>query len=87
MLCDVLLTARGFEITGKDHHGQMISELVTLRMQTERPLILLHELRKMRHKINYAGCFPMGAEIKEVIAIKDALWVPLFAEVKSLIEK
>lgn len=87
MLGDALLTAKGFETTGKDHHAQMISELVTLRIQTERPLILLHELRKMRHKINYEGYLPMDAEIKEVIAIKDALWKPLFAEVKRLVEK
>ena len=86
ILGDALLTAQGFETVGADHHAQMIDALTKLGIQTQRPLLLLHELRKIRHKVNYEGYIPTEEELKDILAIKEALWQPVLAKVKQLIE-
>ncbi|MBI2137094.1 hypothetical protein HYU12_01095 [Candidatus Woesearchaeota archaeon] len=87
MLGDALLTAEGFETTGIDHHKEMISRLLKINVKTTRPLLVLDELRKERNDINYEGYAPTEDEIKDAIAIKDALWKPVLTEVKRLIER
>lgn len=86
MLGDALLTAEGFETTGKDHHKEMISRLLKINVKTTRPLLVLDELRRKRNDINYEGYTPTEDEIKDTLAIKDALWKPMLTEVKRLIE-
>ena len=87
MLGDAVLTAKGLETRGADHHTHMIDELLKLKVETAKPLNLLHELRKARHKINYEGHLPTKAELDYLLGIKKALWAPVLAEVKKLIEK
>ena len=87
MLGDALLISKGFETTGLDHHNQMINALTILKITTSRPLLLLHELRKLRHNINYEGHIPNESELKYAVEIKEALWKPVLAEVKKEIEK
>ena len=87
MLGDALLTAEGFETEGRDHHSEMISRLMQLKVSTNRSLLVLDDLRKKRNKINYDGYLPTGDEVNDVIAIKNSLWKPLLAEVKSIIKR
>ncbi len=87
MLGDAFLTARGLEVSGIDHHREMIEALTKLNIKASRPLSLLHELRKIRHQINYEGYLPTIEEANYVVAIRESLWKPLLAEVKKQIEK
>ncbi len=82
-LGDALMTAKGLDASG-DHHFEMIDALVKLQIKTSRPLLLLHELRKLRHNINYEGYIPNQEELSYVLAIKESLWEPLLLEVKRL---
>ena len=86
MLGEALLTSEGKEATGLDHHTEMIDHLIGLRIVTERPLLLLNELRRIRNNINYNGYIPTKLELDSVLSFTDALWTPLLEEVKRLIK-
>lgn len=86
ILGDALLTAKGFKTTGVDHHTQMTDALINLNIKTTRPLILLKELKKMRHQINYNGYVPTENDVKYVIELKEALWADVLGEVKKQLE-
>lgn len=86
ILGDALLTAKGFKTSGVDHHTQMIEALIKLNINTPRPLLLLNDLKRMRHQINYNGYVPTENEIKYVLEIKEAFWEQILAEVKMQIE-
>lgn len=85
-LGDAIMTAQGFEAVGADHHFEMIDALVKLKIKTPRSLSLLHEMRKLRHKINYEGHIPTQEELLYVISVKESLWQPVLLEVKKLID-
>mgnify|MGYP001582547461 CR=1 FL=1 len=87
MLGDALLTAEGFETSGKDHHAEMIGRLLKLQINADRSLLVLDELRRKRNKVNYEGYAPSEDEVKDIIAVKNSLWDPVFNEVKGRIEK
>ncbi|MBI3037285.1 hypothetical protein HYY73_06085 [Candidatus Woesearchaeota archaeon] len=86
ILGDALLTAQGFKAEGIDHHTQMIDALVKLGIKTTRPLLLLDELKKMRHQINYNGYVPTENDVKYVIELKESFWADILCEVKKQIE-
>ena len=87
MLGDALLTAEGFETEGKDHHSEMIGRLMQLKVNANRSLLVLDELRRKRNKINYDGYLPTQDEVKDVIAVKNSLWKPLLEEIKFVIKR
>lgn len=86
ILGDALLTAKGFETSGTDHHTQMMEALIKLDIKTTRPLLLLNDLKRIRHQINYNGYVPTENEVKYVLEIKETFWKPILAEVKRQIE-
>ncbi len=86
ILGDALLTAQGFKAAGIDHHTQMIDALVKLDIKTTRPLLLLNELKKIRHQINYNGYLPTEKDLKYVIELKESFWPNVLDEVKKQIE-
>lgn len=86
ILGDALLTAQGFKTAGIDHHTQMIDALVRLDIKTARPLVLLKELKKIRHQINYNGYVPTENDTKYAIELKVAFWADVLSEVKKQIE-
>ncbi len=86
ILGDALLTAQGFKTSGIDHHTQMIDALIRLDIKTARPLVLLKELKKMRHQINYNGYVPTENDAKYVVELKATFWADVLSEVKKQIE-
>ena len=86
ILGDALLTAQGFKTEGVDHHTQMIEALIKLDIKTTRPLILLKDLKKMRHQINYNGYVPTDNDVKYALELKKAFWDAVLGEVKKQIE-
>ncbi len=86
ILGDALLTAQGFKAAGTDHHTQMIDALIKLDVKTMRPLLLLNELKKIRHQINYNGYVPTEKDVRYVIELKESFWNNILSEVKKQIE-
>ncbi len=87
MLGDALLLIRGKEAIGPDHHTEMINELFTLNVKTERPIRILNNLKKIRNNINYQGYIPLDEDVKEVISIAETCFEPLLKEVKKEVSK
>ena len=87
ILGDALLTVKGFKASGIDHHTQMIDALIKLNVKTTRPLLLLNDLKRTRHQINYNGYVPTENDVKYVIELKEAFWKDILGEVKKQTEK
>lgn len=81
MLGDALLVAKGVE--SKDHI-EPIKELMKVKVETTRPIILIDNLRRLRHNINYYGYKPSLAEVEDVISIAKTVFEPLL---KVIVEK
>ncbi|MBI2148962.1 hypothetical protein HYU23_04730 [Candidatus Woesearchaeota archaeon] len=84
MLGDASLISKG--IVSQDHIEQ-IRELENMQVKTERPIILIDTLRKLRHNINYYGYIPSKAEAEDAISIARACFNPLLEFVKKNITK
>ena len=85
LLGEAYLAVQGLEPAGADHHKQVINALLKLNINAEKSVLVLDELRKLRHSINYDGYIPSLKEIEYVISIKKALWIPVFKEVKKMV--
>ena len=78
-----LLLIQGLE----GDHEQSIAELTKLIVPTKRPLLVLENLRKLCHDINYRGYIPSQADLEDVLSIQKACWAPILKEVKKTIQK
>ena len=79
MLGNALLAIKGLE--SKDHKDS-INAILTLNINTKRPLNTLDNLRRLRHNINYYGYHPTIAETKDVIDIANSCFRPVLEAVK-----
>lgn len=84
MLGNALLVSKGIE--SKDHLLP-IRELMKIKVETDRPLNLVDNLRRLRHSINYYGYTPNLAEVKDVISIAESIFGPLLKEVKKKVNE
>ncbi|NOZ81097.1 MAG: hypothetical protein GXP63_05480 [DPANN group archaeon] len=80
MLGDALLTEKGIE---SEDHITPIKELLTLKVNTTRPLSILDNMRRLRHNINYYGYKPRPEEAENALAISQALFEPLVEHIKK----
>ena len=85
MLGEAALFSKGFE-EEKDTHKQMIDALIFTDTETKRPIVILQELRSIRHKISYDGYWPLKTDLDFVLSIKNDLWIALLNEVKKIIK-
>lgn len=74
MLGDGLLLSRGIE---SEDHVAPIKELTSLKVETERPINLIDNLRRLRHNINYYGYKPKLSEVEDIISLADSCFEPL----------
>ena len=74
MLGDALLVAKGIK---SQDHTEPIQELLKLKVNTQRPIYLIDNLRKLRHNINYYGYFPKPVEVEDVISLARSCFEPL----------
>ena len=74
MLGDALLLTKGIEA---DDHVAPLKELLTLRVDTTRPISLLDNLRRLRHNVNYYGYIPNVAEVDDIVSIAKSCFEPL----------
>lgn len=82
MLGDTLLILRGI---GSHDHLRPINELMTLKVETKRPIRTIENLRQFRHNINYYGYRPKLSELMDVIEIAKACFKPIYTEIKRQI--
>jgi len=80
MLGDAILLSKGIE---SEDHLAPIHELITLKIETERPLNIIDNLRRLRHNINYYGYRPNLSEVQDVISIAKTLFQPILKEIKK----
>jgi len=80
MLGDALMVSKG--LVSIDHIEQ-INELVSLPVQTKRPVKLVDNLRKLRNNINYRGYIPNKAEAEDAISLAHACFYPLLNKIKE----
>lgn len=83
MLGDALLLSEGIE---SEDHIAPIRELTKLKVETERPINLVDNLRRLRHNINYYGYKPKLDEVKDVISIAETTFQPLLKTVKKKLD-
>ena len=83
MLGDSVLVAEGIE---SEDHITPIKELMKLKLNTDRPINLIDNLRRLRHNINYYGYKPALEEVKEAKAIAKSLFEPIRNEVLKKIK-
>ncbi|MEK6983009.1 MAG: hypothetical protein AABX33_00415 [Nanoarchaeota archaeon] len=74
MLGDALLVAKGIK---SQDHIEPIKELLKLKVNTQRPVYLIGNLRTLRHNINYYGYFPKPVEVEDVISLARSCFEPL----------
>lgn len=81
MLGDALLATRGIK---SEDHITPIRELLKLKVDTERSVNLIDNLRRLRHNVNYYGYRPSIVEVKDAISIAESCFEPLL---KAVLEK
>lgn len=86
MLGKSLLIAKGKE-TSKDDYVSSINELLKLKVNTDRPIRVIENLRRMRHNINYGDYIPNRDNVIEAIKIAQTCFKPLREEVQGQISK
>lgn len=84
MIGDALLVSQG---RLNEDHVEQIKILEGLNIKTERSILLVDNLRKMRHNINYYGYTPKKIEADDTISLAKACFEPLFKAVKKDIEE
>ena len=84
MLGEALLTAKGIE--SKDH-VMPINELMNLKINTKRPLMVLDGLRRLRRNINYYGYMANVEEAKDIMDFARFCFEPVSKEVTLILEK
>ena len=80
MLGDARLMAKG--IVSKDHAGP-INELKEIKVETQRPIMLIENLKKLRHSINYKGYRSNKLEAEDAISFAKACFYPLYNQIKK----
>lgn len=83
MLGDSLLVNKGVK---SEEHITQISELIKLKVNTNRPISLIDNIRILRHMINYYGYSPKIEEVKDIISFAKNCFEPLAKVVEKEIK-
>lgn len=81
-LGDALLISKGIE---SQDHVAPIKELMTIKVNTTRPLNLLDNMRRLRHNVNYYGYNPKIIEVVNAVSLANELFEPLIKEIEKKI--
>ncbi len=84
MIGDALLVSEGIE---SEDHIAPIKELTKIKVETDRPINLVDNLRRLRHNIDYYGYKPKLQEVKDVISIAESIFQPLLNSIRSRLKK
>ena len=84
MIGDALLVLKG--ISSKDHLAP-IDELTKLQVKTSRPIIIIDNLRRLRHNINYYGYKPSLGEVEDARSIAKTIFQALQKSVRDKLKE
>ena len=84
MLGDALLVKKGIE---SDDHLAPINELLKLKVNTLRPILLIDNLRRLRHNVNYYGYSPKKAEADDALSLAKSCFKQLYEAALKEVEK
>lgn len=84
MIGDALLVSEGTE---SEDHIAPIKELTKIKVETNRPINLVDNLRRLRHNINYYGYKPKLQEVKDAISIAESIFQPLLNYIRIKLKK
>ena len=79
-LGDAILTNKG--INAEDHIIP-IKEVSSLEIESERPIALVENLRRLRHNINYYGYNPRIAEVNDAISLAKCCFYKAYEKIKK----
>src|SRR3989344_4688303 len=79
-LGDALLVSKG--INSEDHVLPM-QEVSSLKIDSERPISSVENLRRLRHNVNYYGYIPKINEVNDAIAIAKACFYKAYEKIKE----
>ena len=80
MLGDALLVLEGIK---SEDHIRPIRELMKMKIETQRPINLVDNLRRLRHNINYYGYKPKLPEVNDAISMAKTIFRPLLKSIKE----
>ena len=84
MIGDALLVSMGKKT---EDHIEQIRILESIDVTTERPIMLIDNLRRMRHNINYYGYSPKKIESEDAISLVKSCFYKLLSKVKEEVSK
>jgi len=84
MLGDALLVLKG--IKSEDHIAP-IKELTKMKINTDRPINLVDNLRRLRHNINYYGYKPKLEEVIDIISLAQSIFQPLINSIRKKLKE
>ncbi len=79
-LGDAILVSKG--ISAEDH-VLPIKEVSALKIESERPISLVENLRRLRHNINYYGYNPKIAEVNDAISLAKSCFYMAYQKIKN----
>ena len=79
-LGDALLVSKG--INSEDHVLPM-QEVSSLKIDSERPISSVENLRRLRHNVNYYGYIPKINEVNDAISIAKACFYKAYEKIKE----
>ncbi|MEK6758034.1 MAG: hypothetical protein AABX88_02805 [Nanoarchaeota archaeon] len=82
MLGEALLINKGIKIMD---HVESINELLKLDVDTNRPIYLIENLRKLRHNINYYGYKANISEVENAVSVAKSCFKPLLDKTMEMV--
>ncbi len=80
MLGDALLVSKG--ISSEDHLLP-IKELCKIKIESTRPIVLVENLRILRHNVNYYGYNPNIFEVQDIISLAKECFYKAYEKIKK----
>lgn len=84
MLGDALFVKIGIQ---DSEHKEAIEEVCQLKIETQRPISAIRNLRHLRHNINYYGYEPSIDEVKDIKDLAHNCFEPAITKIRVQIEK
>ncbi len=80
MLGDAILVSKGIN---SEDHLLPIKEVSKLKINTNRPIAIIENLRILRHNINYYGYNPSINEVIDMFSLAKECFYPAYEKIKN----
>ena len=80
MLGDAILVKKGLS---SDDHLLPLKEISQLKIDSQRPIALVENLRRLRHNVNYYGYSPSIAEAGDAVSLAKECFYNAYEKIKQ----